>query len=127
MWYICHLNFSLRKLGRTFKLQKELSNAEMNHDEIDYNIYRNKKNEWLPYVKQDVLCTAFSCARYCKTMEEINGFSMKDCLSAPGLGWRNFNSMRAENDEPIHICNDNYMRWFVRQSIKRGRVCAFNQ
>ena len=75
-----------------------------------------KKSEWLDYVKQDVLSTAFSYTRYCKAMEEITGFSMKDCLSAPGLGWKYFNSMRDENDEPI-----------VRQSIKGGRVCAFNQ
>ena len=51
---------------------------------------------------------------------------MKDCLSAPALGWKNFNSMRTEEDEPIYTYNDKYMRWFVRQSIKGGRVCSFN-
>ena len=60
-------------------------------------------------------------------MEEITGFSMKDCLSLPGLRWKYFNSLRTEEDEPIYTYNDKYMRWFVRQSIKRGRVCAFNQ
>ena len=60
-------------------------------------------------------------------MEEITGFPMKDCLSAPGLGWKYFNCMREENDEPIYTHNDKYMRWFVRQSIKGGRVCSFNQ
>ena len=52
---------------------------------------------------------------------------MKDCLSLPGLGWKFFNSLRTEEDEPIYTYNDKYMRWFVRQSIKGGRVCAFNQ
>ena len=74
-----------------------------------------------------MLCTAFRYARYCKAMQEITGFSMKDCLSAPGLGWKFFNSMREENDEPIYTYNDKYMRWLIRQSIKGGRVCAFNQ
>ena len=60
-------------------------------------------------------------------MEEITGFSMKDCLSLPGLGWKFFNSLRTEEDEPIYTYNDKYMRWFVRQSIKDGRVCAFIQ
>ena len=60
-------------------------------------------------------------------MEEITAFSMKDCLSLPGLGWKYFNSLRTEEDEPIYTYNDKYMRWFVRQSIKGGRVCAFNQ
>ena len=60
-------------------------------------------------------------------MEEITGFSMKDSLSAPRFGWRYFNSLRSEEDEPIYTYNDKYMRHFVRQYIKGGRVCAFNQ
>ena len=99
----------------------------MEHDEVDYDNYKDKKYEWLPYVKNDVLCSAFCYARYCKAMEEITGFSMKDCLSAPGLGWKYFKSMRDENDDPTYTYNDKYMRWFVRQSLKRGRVCAFSQ
>ena len=121
------LNYSLEKLGKTFKLQKELLKTEKNHDEVDGKSYKNKKDEWLGFVKQDVLCTAFSYARYCKAVQEIPGFSMDDCLSALGLGRKYFNSMRDENVEPIYTYNDKYMRWFVRQSIKAGRVCAFNQ
>ena len=60
-------------------------------------------------------------------MEEITGFSMKGCLSLPGLGWKYFNSLITEEDEPIYTYNDKYMRWFLRQSIKGGRVCALNQ
>ena len=32
-----HLKNFLKKLGKTFKLPKELLKAEMNHDEIDEN------------------------------------------------------------------------------------------
>ena len=56
-----------------------------------------------------------------------NRFSMKDCLSLPGLEWKYCNSLRTEQDEPIYTYADKYMRWFVRQNIKGGRVCAFNQ
>ena len=52
---------------------------------------------------------------------------MKDFLSSPGWGLKFFNSLRAEEDAPFYTYNDNYMRWFVRQSIKRGQVCASNQ
>ena len=99
----------------------------MNHDDIGGDNYKDKKDIWLPYVKNDVLCTAYSYARYIEAMKEISGFSMKDCLSLPGLGWKYFNSLRTEEDEPIYTYNDKYMRWFLRQSIKGGRVCAFNQ
>ena len=123
-----HLNYSLEKLGKTFKLQKELLKTKMNHDEVYSDTWRDKKSEWLDYVKNDVLCTVFCYASYSKAMEEITGFSMKDCLSLPGLVWKYFINLRTEEeDEPIYTYNDKYMRWFVRQSIKGGRVCAFNQ
>ena len=122
-----HLNYSLKKLGRTFKLPKELLKTEIDHNDIDGNNYKDKKDIWLPYVKNDVLCTAYSYARYIKAIEDITGFSMKDCLSLPGLGWKFFNNLRTKEDERIYTYNDKYMRWFVRQSIKGGRVTAFNQ
>ena len=59
-------------------------------------------------------------------MGEITGFSMKDCLSLPGLGLKYFNSLQAEEDEPIYTYKDKYMRWFVQQAAYGGRVCAFN-
>ena len=60
-------------------------------------------------------------------MEEITGFGMKGCLSLPGIGWKYFNSLRTDKDEPIYTYKDKNMRYFVRQSIKGGRLCAFNQ
>ena len=60
-------------------------------------------------------------------MEEITGFSIRDCLSLPGLGSKKFISLRTDQEEPIYTYNDKYMSWFVRQSIKGGRVCASNQ
>ena len=77
----------MKKVGKSFKLQKELLKTEMNHDEVDGNNIKDKKDEWLDYVKQDVLCIEFGYAKCCKAMEEFTGFSMNDSLSAPGLGW----------------------------------------
>ena len=96
-----HLIYSLKKLGKTFELPKQLLKTEMNHIDIDYNNWRDKKDEWLPYVKNDVLCTAYCYASYNKCMEKITGFSMKDCLSLPGLGWKYFNSLRTKEDETV--------------------------
>ena len=122
-----HLNYSLEKLRKTFKFQKKLLKTKMNHDDIDHKNYKDKINEWLPYVKNDVLCTAFSYARYIQAMEEMTGFSMKNFLTLPGLGLKYFTSLRTEQDEQIYTYNDKYMRWFVRQAAYGGRVCAFNQ
>ena len=117
---ITYLNYSLEKLGKTFELQTKLLKRKMSHDEIDGKNYKDKIKEWLPYVKNDVLCTAFSYARYIKAMEERKGFSVKDCLSLPGLGLKYFNSLRTEEEEPIYTYNDKYMRCFVRQPAFGG-------
>ena len=122
-----HSNSPLKNLGKTFKLQKELSKTEMNHDEMDEKSWRGEKDEWVDYVKNDVLCTAFSYARSSKAMEEITEISMKDCVSIPGLAWKYYNRLRTEEDELIYTYNDKYMRYFVRQCIKGEHVCAFNQ
>ena len=120
-----HLNYSLTNLGGTLYLQEELLKTQMNHNEVDGNDYKDKNDEWLDYVKQDVLCTAFSYARYGRAMEEITGFGMKDCLSLPSIGWKCFNSLRTEEDEPMYTYKDKHLRSFVRQPIKGGRVCSF--
>ena len=78
----------------------------MDHDEVDGENYKVKKDEWLDYVKQDFYYTAFTYAKFCKAMEEITGFPVKNSLSAPGLGWNYFNSLRTEEDEPIYTYND---------------------
>ena len=66
-----HLNYSLKKSGKTFKLQKETFKTEMDHDEVEKDNYKDKKDERLPYVKNDVLGTTFRYARYFKAIEEI--------------------------------------------------------
>ena len=53
-----HLICSSKKLGRTFKLQKDLLKTEMDHDEFVENNCGYKRKNWLPHVKNDVLCTA---------------------------------------------------------------------
>ena len=105
-----HLIYSLKNLGKTFKLQKELLKTEMNHDEITGDNWRDKKDEWVDYVKNDVLCTAFSYARYC---QDFPGVSLKDCLSLPGLGWKYFNSLRTQEDEPIYTYNDKFIHTMI--------------
>ena len=96
-----HLKFSLKKLGNFFKIQKEKLKTEMNHDEINESNWREKRDVWLSYVKNDVFCTVSSYERYREAMVENIEFSMNDCLSLPGLGRKCFSSLRTEEDEPF--------------------------
>ena len=124
---LLHIKDSLKNIGRSYKLQEKLLNKELEHDEIFEDNWEEKENEWLPYLKNDVLSTAFSYARYSKRMDELTGFGMKNSLTLPALAIKNFNSLRDENDEPIYTYNDEFIGHFVRQSIKGGRCLALNQ
>ena len=52
---------------------------------------------------------------------------MKNSLILASLVIKSFNSLRDENDEPTYTSDDEYMRWFVRQSSKGGRCSALNR
>ena len=114
-------------MGKRYKLQPCLLKQELEHDEIFEDNWEETENEWLPSLKNDVLSTAFSYARYSKRMEELTGFGMKNRLTLPSLANKFLNSLREENEEPIYTYNDEFMRHFVRQSIKGGRCSALNQ
>ena len=121
-----HINQKLRRIGESYKLQESLLKKELEHDEIYEDTWEEKENEWLPYVKNDVLSTAFCYARYTMGMEELTEFGMKNSLTLPSLSNKYFNSLRDENHEPIYTYTNPFMRNFVRKAIKGGRCNAFN-
>ena len=69
---------SLKNVGKSYKLQPCLLKQELEHDEIFEDDWEERENQWLPYLKNDVLSTAFSYARYSKGMEKLTGFGMKN-------------------------------------------------
>ena len=121
------INKSLKKIGESYKLQEKLLKKELEHDEIFEDTWEARENEWLSYVKNDVLSTAFCYAKYAMGMEELTELGMKNSLTLPSLANKYFNSLRDENDELIYTYTDLYMRNFVRKAIKGGRCNAFNQ
>ena len=122
-----HINKSLKKIGENYKLQPSLIKQYLEHDEIYEDTWEEKENEWLLYVRNDVLSTAFCYARYTMGMEELTKFAMKNSLTLPSLANKYFISLRDEDDEPIHTYTDPFRRNFVRKAIERGRRNAFNQ
>ena len=68
----------MKKIGKSFTLQQSSLKKEMDQDEIYEDTWEDKEHECLPYLKNDVLLTAFSYAKYSKSMEELTGFGMKN-------------------------------------------------
>ena len=66
-------------------MQPCLLKKELELDEVFRDDWVEKVNEWLPYLRNDVLSTAFSYARYSNGMEELIVFEMKNSLTLPSL------------------------------------------
>ena len=62
MWFNT-FKLLIQKIRETFQITKNFLKTEINHDEVDCNNYKDRKDEWLDFVKQDVLCAAFVYAR----------------------------------------------------------------
>ena len=99
----------------------------MEHDETFEDTWGATKKEWLPYVINDVLSTAFCYARYTKGMEELTNISMKNSFTLPSLANKNINSLGHESDKPIYTYTDPFIRNLLRKSVKVGRCNAFYQ
>ena len=72
-------------MGISYKVQLSLLKQELEREEVYEDTWESKENEWLPYVKNDVLSTAFCYARYTMGMEQLAGFGMKNSLTLPSL------------------------------------------
>ena len=71
-----HVNFSLKNLGTTFKLQNGILKNEVNHDEVYADTWRTKKNNGWIFLKR-MFFVYFSSARLSKYMQKITRFGMK--------------------------------------------------
>ena len=99
----------------------------MNHDEIYEDTGKIKNMNGYLILETFVLSTAISYAKYSKGMEEITSFGTKNSLTLPSLVNKYFSSSRDEKNEHIYTCNAEYMRYFVRKSLRWWRCSSLNQ
>ena len=62
-------------------MQGSLPKKELEHDETCEDTWEAREIEWLPYVKNDVLSTAFCYATYTMGMEKLTELGMKNSLT----------------------------------------------
>ena len=106
-----HLNHSMKKLGPTIKLQKELLKIERKHDEIDGNNYKDKKLNGLFMLNKKFCILLFLMLDSIKLWKKLLDSQGKTIYQHQERGWRYFNSMRDDSHEPIYTYNDKYMRY----------------
>ena len=90
----------------------------MEHNENFEDTWEAKEIEWLSYVKNDVLSTAFCYARNTIVMENLIRFGMKNSITLPSSAIRFFSSLRDENDETIYTYTEPFMRKSVRKTLR---------
>ena len=78
----------------------------MDCDEVFEATWQNQTDEWLNYVKNNVLSNSFRYVRYSRSVEEITDSGMENSLKIPSLGWKCFDGTRDESDEPIFSFRD---------------------
>ena len=120
------ISIVVSKIGISYKLQPLLLKQEMEQYENFEEIWAAREDEWLPYVKNDLLSTAFCYARYTMDMEDLTTFVMKNSSTLPSLAIEYFYCLRDDNDELLYTDTDSFMRNFLRQSIKWSRCNGFN-
>ena len=65
----------------------------MEYNEIYEDTWAAREKEWSPYVKNDVISTAFCYARFTKVLEDLTNFSMKNSKTLLSLPNNKFNSL----------------------------------
>ena len=121
------INKIFKKIRQSYELQSCLLKQELEQDEIYDETWKAREHEWLPYVKNDLLSTAFCYARYTIGMGKLTVYGLKNSLILPSLAIKYFNSLRDENDEPIYTYTDAIMRKFVKNAIEVSRCNALIQ
>ena len=72
-----------------------------------------------------MLCLAFLNARHSMEMQNMSGFGNYDCLTEANSSWRCFGTY--SKDREVYTFKDNYIRDFIRRSIKGGRVVGYKR
>ena len=75
----------MKKIGESCKLQSCLLKQQLEHDGIYQHTWKAREHQWLPYVRNDVLSTAFCFASYTMGMEELTNFGLKNSLTLPSI------------------------------------------
>ena len=120
-----HIKGPLTKIGKEYGLQPELLKGEIEHSITIKNNFVELGHIWEPYFISDVLCIAFIYARHSMEMQNMTGFSIKDCLTEASLGWKCFGTYN--KDREFYTFNNKFVRDFMQKSIKGGRVVALNR
>lgn len=116
-----HVEGSLKQLCIAYNLPPQYSKSEMDHNSINAENYMDKRPEWEPYLKLDVVSLGLVWIGYLNAMKAIMSnadgkfISIKGCISSASLAFQEFMRTCDERDlKPLQQFESPYAKWFVR-------------
>ena len=95
-------------------MRRKLINLEIAHEGLYEDIPENLIEQWMPYVANEIIASAFVYAIYTMHIAKLTGVRMKEFLSLSVLRWIFFRSIRSKDGEPKYTHKDKSLRHFVR-------------
>ncbi|ESO94751.1 hypothetical protein LOTGIDRAFT_160993 [Lottia gigantea] len=143
-----HEKSSLAAWGNSSNLPMNLRKiTDINIAKYTEDNWESLRHKWEPYAKRDTLCLGACLIKYNKVMKEVVFQNISNNLTAPSLSFKGwyylyhynkemveeewYESTRMvpkhtekENVEKVYSHTHPFIRYFIRQSIKGGRVSA---
>ena len=113
---------SLVRICREYGLQPGRLKGKVEHLVFIKSNFAGLRQSWEPYLKLEVLCSAFMYSRHSMEIQNMSGFGIKDCLTEASFFGSVFG--QKNKDREFYTFNNKYVRNFLCRSIKWGRVNA---
>ncbi|ESP02035.1 hypothetical protein LOTGIDRAFT_157165 [Lottia gigantea] len=127
-----HESSSLAAWGKSSNLPMNLRKIEdVNIAKYIKDNWESLRHEWEPYAKRDTLCLGACLIKYNQAMKKTVFQNVSNNLTAPSLSLKDkvlkeeeFRQIEKQNVEKVYSHTHPFIRYFIRQSIKGGRVSA---
>jgi len=119
-----HVKTSLSKWCENFKIPTNVCKLNYEIGDITHENYKEKENEWRPYLVNDILSLAFCIYKYNNVMQDLVGEDITTNLTSSALTFNGWMKSVQNDNINIHSHIDLWARNYIRKSVKGGRVSA---
>ena len=93
---------------------------------ITLSKYKRNEKQWKRCLIDNVLGLAYVISKHGNCVQKITGVSYKNSLTEAAPAWSWLRNYLKEEDESFYTPKDEYVRNFIRETVKGVRVIALN-
>ena len=87
--------------------------------------YKQHESQWKPILIDDVFGSAYVVSKHGNCVHKITGVSYENSLTKSALAWSCLEEYLKEENKSFYTPKDKYIRNFIRETVKGGRVIAW--